>query len=217
MANQLSSSVHVCNVEEVGQANYRSFLTWHFTCPKCSTKQRIASGPSPVACAGCDQIYSIKGNGEVHREVSARSRAVSQNSASAAHGQVNTARSGGFLSNLVGAAVEANEAAHGKRLKDGLISTGAHLNKLEEHVLARAMDRFVEQCNQLASEQANWSASGRIKLGRDLQARARKEFDFNQAESHALWLAGAWLESGSRTSEDAAFVRRSLEVLRQRL
>lgn len=79
------------------------------------------------------------------------------------------------------------------------------------------MVSFVDKCELLERERVNWSQAGRLKMGRDLQTKARKEFDFNQAESYALWLAGAWLESSERLSPDATFVHETLQELRARL
>lgn len=123
----------------------------------------------------------------------------------------------GFFGRLVGAAVEANESAHGKRLRDGLVSTGDHLKRLDERVQEAALRRFLEKCQSISEDEINWSRDGRIKMGRALQEEAKKQFDFNQAESFALWMAGAWLESGSRNSDDATFVRQTLDHLRHSL
>ena len=208
--------VHVANVEEVTQSNYLSFLTWHLTCPQCGIRYRLNSGASNFTCPRCQVSYVIKPNGEIHRqervEVPATRAVASSDSAASA-----APKSVGFLAGISAAFSEANEVAHGRRLREGLSSTGDCLKSLDPRVLEAAMVSFVDKCAVLERERINWSQAGRIRMGRDLQTQARQKFDFNQAESFALWLAGAWLESSERLSPDAAFVHDTLERLRARL
>jgi hypothetical protein len=206
--------IHVCNVEEVHATNFEGFLYWHFVCPACKVRCRMRAGEGEVNCARCKVSYLVKSSGSVFREqpVSIKTyRPTPSEDGPPKRGL------GTVLSGLATAASEANEAAHGRRLREGLLSTGAQLKGMEEHLLNRTMQAFISKCDALTSELDNWSKQGRVKIGRELQARARREFDFNQVESYALWLAGAWLESGSRTSADALFVRRALEELRGRV
>lgn len=174
----------------------------------------MRAGEAEVNCGRCKTSYLVKSNGAVYRE---QPQSIQPYQPTSSEGSQLRRGLGGILSSLASAASEANEAAHGKRLREGLLSTGVLLKDMEEHVLNRAMQGFSSKCDALTRELDNWSKEGRIKMGRELQARARKEFDFNQAESCALWLAGAWLESGSRNSADASFVRGALEELRGRV
>src|SRR5690606_18808680 len=112
----------------------------------------------------------------------------------------------GFFSALKDAAAEANEGAHGERLKSGLASTMSCLEALDERVRMLAVARFIESRKTLQQQMPNWSREGRIKVGRALQAEARKCFDLDQAKSYGLWLAGAWIESGERQSAAAEYV-----------
>ncbi len=204
--------IHVCNVEEAHATNFAGYLYWHFICPGCNVRCRLRAGEGEVNCGRCKTSYLIRTNGAVFQELPS-SVEISRPSPEAHRSPPRGLR--GMLSDIASAAVEANESAHGKRLREGLLSTGAHLKNMEEHVLSRTMQGFISKCEALEHELDNWSVEGRIKMGRELQTRARKEFDFNQAESHALWMAGAWLESRSRTSDDAVFLGVTLEQLRR--
>lgn len=119
----------------------------------------------------------------------------------------------GFFDALKNAANEANEAAHGERLKSGLASTISCVGALDDKVRAVALIKFIEKRKKLQERLPNWSRDGRIKVGRKLQDEARKCFDLDQAESYALWLAGAWIESGERESAAANYVHHALEEL----
>ncbi len=202
----------VGRVEECGQAGMAGFLHWHYKCRSCGVLLRVTTDlPRAFVCSKCGSRYQFDIHGRVYVDSGKPSGSVAKYDPSLPAQARDKPR---FLDRLVGAAADANEAAHGKRLRDGLASSGNHLKQLDEQVLNVAMSRFVEKCEQLDAQQINWSKDGRIKMGRALQEEAKKQYDFNQAESFALWLAGAWLESGSRNSDDAVFVRSALEHLR---
>lgn len=120
-------------------------------------------------------------------------------------------KSSGTWSSLVGIIQEANEDTHGVRLRKELTSTFANMTDLDGNVRAYALVKFMEKREKLRSNMVNWSRDGRLKMGRTLQTEARKQFEFNQAESYALWLAGAWIESGERRTKDAYYVHSFLE------
>lgn len=209
--------VHVSNVEEVSHSNYLAFLTWHFTCRKCAMRQKVNSGAANISCIKCHSLYTIKSNGEVHIHENTEVSNTSITTSSASRTDRSVPKASGFLAGISAAVAEANEIAHGRRLREGLASTGAHLKGLDPGVLESSMSSFVEKCQMLERESINWSQAGRIKMGRDLQVKAKQVFDFDQAESYSLWLAGAWLESGERLSPDAEFVHETLKALRERL
>lgn len=117
----------------------------------------------------------------------------------------------GLWSTLVESAQEANEAAHGDRLEKGLASTLALMTQLDGNIRAHSVERFIDKRNRLKANMVNWSRDGRVDMGRALQNEARKQFDLNQAESYALWLAGAWIESGERRSARAQYVHDFIE------
>lgn len=170
----------------------------------------MASGAAEVNCGRCKTSYTVTENGQVYRETP---QAVERYTNDSSHKRGLRGIFGGIAS----AAAEATEAAHGRRLREELLATGAQLKTLNENVLNRAMLGFISKCEALELEIDNWSTEGRIKMGRELQAQGKKHYDFNQAESHALWMAGAWLESGVRNSADAAFVRATLDELLGRI
>lgn len=119
----------------------------------------------------------------------------------------------GFLGKLVDAAIEANEEAHAVRLERGFHDTIRRLQALGDRIRGEALVKFLKRRGALEAASPNWSVEGRIKAGRELQAEARKEYDFNQTESYSLWLAGAWLEARARSSERAQKVYSQIEEL----
>ena len=123
----------------------------------------------------------------------------------------------GIWTTLVGSAQEANEQAHGERLRRELESTLSLMDGMNEEVRAYAILKFMEKRSTLKLNMANWSREGRIKVARALHASARKKFDLDQAESYALWLAGAWLESGARNSPQAEYVNNYIETFAKQL
>lgn len=202
-------------VEEAGLHDFRGFARWHFTCGKCSQRMRVKPTAAEYDCPICKTSYKVAADGQVFRvelvdvedafEITVQNRS-QQN---VARPQART----GLLGRLADAVIDANEEAHGKRLLDELNSTGDSLKKLEGWVAEGAINGFLERRTQLNRQLPNWSIDGRIKMGKTLQAEARKRFDFNQAESYSLWMAGAWLESGARSSDNAASVHNVLERL----
>ena len=119
----------------------------------------------------------------------------------------------GIWSNLVGSVQEANEQAHGERLKKGLESTISLMTAMDGGVRVYAISKFMDKREKLRLNMVNWSRDGRLKIGRTLQDEARKRFDLDQAESYALWLAGAWIESSVRNSSQAEYVHHFIEEL----
>ena len=119
----------------------------------------------------------------------------------------------GLIGKLVEAAVDANEEAHGVRLLRGLEDTKRCLAALQEDVRADSIGAFLARRQDLLRQIKNWSVEGRLKEGKKLQGEARGRSDFDQSESYALWMTGAWLESGVRKSPKARSVHQSLETL----
>ena len=206
--------VHVRNVEEARLANFLGYAFWHFDCVRCPTRCRMKAGAGEVNCAKCKAIYSVTANGQVFQHMPVASVASIPQKVSTK--QKVFAGIGGMLGKAADALDEVEENRAGKRLREGLLSTGATLQNMPEHVLAATMASFLQKSAELAREADNWSLAGRLKVGDEMQEEAKKRFDFNQSESCALWLAGAWLESGSRKTAEAAFVRASLDDFRQR-
>jgi hypothetical protein len=119
----------------------------------------------------------------------------------------------GSFSAIRGATKEAKESAHGERLKTGLASTISRLDALDESVRMLALARFIESKKSLQQQMPDWPRERRIKVGRALQAEARKCLDLDQAKSYGLWLSGAWIESGERQSVAAEYVHLAVEEL----
>jgi len=109
--------------------------------------------------------------------------------------------------------IEAKEKAHGERLKSGLASTMSRLDTLDKSVRLLTLGSFIESKKSLQQQMPDWPRERRIKVGRALQAEARKFFDLDQAKSCGLWLLGAWIESGERESIAAEYVHLTLEEL----
>jgi len=112
---------------------------------------------------------------------------------------------------------EANEDAHGARLDRGKQDTMRLLSTIDENVRVRALIGFVEKRNKLLSNIRNMTSKGCIDMGRFLQDEARKKYDIDLAESCALWMAGAWIESMERKSASAGEVHASLNDLAMKL
>jgi hypothetical protein len=119
----------------------------------------------------------------------------------------------GIFSSIRDASRIANEDAHGVRLERGLRDTQRCLAALREDVRAKSILSFVHRRRELLKVIANWSVDGCLQAGRKLQDEARAKFNFDQSESYALWMTGAWLESGIRNSEKAQSVYLSLDEL----
>ena len=209
-------------VEEYKHSNRDGYLKWHFACTKCKQRMRFNSGECALDCPTCRTEYEVKLDGRVMRldmvpleddDYSDYPVAREQETLSPPAKQMQ----GGFFSRVSSAFKEANEDAHGKRLREGLLSTGQAIKQLDERMLQLAFKKYLEKKTHLENQMINWSQEGKIKMGRTLQDEARSKFDFNQAESYALWLAGAWIESGFRRSDDAVFVHESLETLANEL
>lgn len=202
-------------VEETRLNNFKGFDRWNFTCGKCSQRMRVKSGAAEYDCPICKTSYKVAADGRVFRvelvDVEDAFDIAVQNRShrTLTKPQART----GLLGRLAGAVTDANEEAHGKRLLDELNSTGQSIKKLEGWVAEGAIAGFLEKRTLLNMQLPNWSIEGRIKMGKTLQAEARKKFDFSQAESYSLWMAGAWLESGARCSDSAASVHDVLERL----
>jgi DNA-directed RNA polymerase subunit RPC12/RpoP len=221
MSSQERILKHVSNVEETGTYNYTQFLTWHYKCPSCRTKNRVPSGAGEHGCKKCGGKVDIATNGAVST-ISFRAikpPVIAQNPTPVTpvqNSQRQPANGGllsGLFSNIASAANEANEASHGRRLRDGLSRTGTQLQSLDERILNISMHLLQTKCEAIREESLNWSNMGKIKFGLELQELSKKESDFNQAGAHALWLAGAWLESGCRASADAKFVKATIDRL----
>lgn len=172
-------------------------------------------------CTTCGQLYKVYDDGSVYASASIVGRAPEPKNLNPAvvaqvrpaQGASHRSTKSGFFGRAVAAISDASEEVHGARLRAGLTSTGQQLQALEPEVIASMMTRYLEKRQMLADQRANWSRDGRIKMGSQLQQEAKKHFNFNQAESYALWLAGAWLESAERRSVDAEFVHDALNEL----
>ena len=112
---------------------------------------------------------------------------------------------------------EANEEAHGTRLRQHLDDTLMRMAQLNDQVRGTALMRFADKREKLLSNLPNMSKEGVIKMGRFLQSKARETFDLNIAEGYALWLTGAWAESMQRESGIAQGVHEQLDELAEGL
>lgn len=115
-----------------------------------------------------------------------------------------------FFNRFTNKLKEAEEESAGRKLREGLLSTGENLQNLDDDVRYQALLKFLQRTYALKRDLPNWSREGRIKVAKSLQQEAKKKFDFDQAESYALWLAGAWLESRERENLDASFAHQAL-------
>lgn len=96
-----------------------------------------------------------------------------------------------------------HDEKEGQRLLQFANRTFAELEQLDGAAQHAAMSGFLELIEDLSSKMAEWSSEERIRLGLTLQDEAIGAFRHNRAIGYALWLAGAWLESGARTSRSA--------------
>jgi hypothetical protein len=196
---------------------------WHYKCGNCGQRLRFpAYLEIEFDCNSCKQPYSVTKRGAVYTDVVGKASAWKQVPAMVSKGQPPEKmrlidRASSLISGMVDVAGEVNERSHGKRLREGLIDAFHKMNEVHLQISNAALIGFSERFIQLNKESLNWSPEGCIKYGRELQRRARIEYDFNQAESYALWLTGAWLESKWRNFDDADFVRATLEDLAERI
>lgn len=118
----------------------------------------------------------------------------------------------GFLENLKRAHRMATDEVEGDRLWEGVSSSLKTINP----VYRPALEQYVQLLRATAAQVSNFSREGRIKVGRAMQEEARSKFDFDVAGAHALWLAGAWLEAGERSSPAAQRAFEALNRLAQK-
>jgi PHP family Zn ribbon phosphoesterase len=215
----------VGSVEEVASRVQHSSATgafWHYSCRRCGQRLRMpASRDIEFDCKSCGQAYKAFASGKVYAHSVQDDQLIVQPEMPSvvSHPVVNDVKPlmpssrGGIFGRAMAAILETNEQAHGNRLRDSLASTGQQLKKLDEAIVISAIKGFLEKRAELATQRPNWSREGCIKVGRKLQDQAREKFDFDQSESYALWMAGAWIESGARTSTDAEDVHRTLDEL----
>lgn len=199
---------------------------WHFSCGKCGQKMRCQAVPAGLTsdfdCPECKTQIRVLNDGRVFRITAESSTSLTGgNEYSEYHCSVeniqNTSRKNpnrtGLLNRFANKLKDAEEESAGRKLREGLLSTGDNLQSLDDGIRSRALQGFLQKTYALERDLPNWSREGRIKIGRSLQQEAKKKFDFNQAESYALWLAGAWLESRERETLDASFVHQALREL----
>lgn len=108
---------------------------------------------------------------------------------------------------------DANEDAHGERLKRGMQDTLHLLSTFEDMARAKTLMKFLDKKQKLSSSPQNFTAKNRIAMGRLMQDEARKLYDIDRPESFALWMAGAWIESMERRSSAACLVHEYLSEL----
>lgn len=92
---------------------------------------------------------------------------------------------------------------HGQRLLQQLNWTFAELEQLDDAGQKSIMSDFLALLEKFSAEMGAWSLEERIRLGQSFQQEAIEAFPNNRLIAYALWLAGAWLESGARRSRSA--------------
>lgn len=122
----------------------------------------------------------------------------------------------GLLSGIWNAAAEANEEAHGARLRRELDDAATKLGEMQKEGVAEVVALFVSKRSKLIQHRGNWTVEGRLKMATTLRNAGRERLDFNVVEAFSLWMASAWLESGERRGANAAFVHDQLEALAAR-
>lgn len=115
----------------------------------------------------------------------------------------------GFFSALK----EAAENSHGEKLWAFLQDTLRQMGIQTDEVRDEALVRFVEKRSNLIAHLPQMTKEGRVKMGKFLQAEARKKYDTHLSEGYALWLAGAWLESIERPGVKAGMTHEALNTL----
>ena len=123
----------------------------------------------------------------------------------------------GFFSSIFDAAAEANDEVHGQRLLSHVSSTFESFYSLDERVVGVLGLCYIQIRDRLDLEMINWTREGRIRIAMQMQDQARKTLDTDVAGSYAKWLAGAWLESGERKSQNARAVRNTLNMYEEQL
>ena len=100
----------------------------------------------------------------------------------------------------------------GRVLWAQLRDTHQKMSRLTDPVRTNALLGFVAKRERLIPALDNMTSTGRIDMGKHLQAKARETLNSNVSEGYALWLAGAWLEAMDQPGIDAA---RTVEFLDQ--
>ncbi len=109
----------------------------------------------------------------------------------------------GFFSAIFDATKQANDAANGERLLREVQSSFLAMEDLDGEVHYSAMTGYLQILERFNQEMPNWSADGRIEIGRTMQKQARAAINTDMGGGYAKWLAGAWLESKERNSMKA--------------
>lgn len=200
-----------------------SISHWHFSCGKCGQRMRCkansAGGVSDFDCPKCGTQICVWSDGRVFRKTEEGNASLANTNEQTDSDFLieniqNTSQKGtehtSLFNRFANKLKEAEEESAGKKLREGLLSTGENIQNLDDEVRYQALLKFLQKTYALKRDLPNWSKEGRIKVAKSLQQEAKKKFDFDQAESYALWLAGAWLESRERETLDASFVHQAL-------
>jgi len=115
----------------------------------------------------------------------------------------------GFFSELKQIAKE----SHGRVLSKQIYQRMGELDSVSERVRFAALMGFAAKRYPFKERIDNFSKSGCIEMGADLQRIGQRTLKLNQAEGYALWLTGAWLESLSRNGPEILMAREVLDGL----
>ena len=111
----------------------------------------------------------------------------------------------------------ANEEAHGARLRRGFEDTLIQLSVMDGDSRARTIAQFIDKREKLLGRKNDMTEKGMIDMGRYLQKEARRKYDLQKSEAIALWMAGGWLEGSVRASSEARGVSLALEELAEKM
>ena len=116
-----------------------------------------------------------------------------------------------ILRNILGAAKEVREEAHGERLLQEVNAVMSILQQVDRRVQAAAMNDYLEIRGRLADQMVNWTSEGRLELAQEMQSKAKSQARFDMAGGYSKWLAAAWLECQERRSLKAAMASQVLD------
>ncbi len=90
----------------------------------------------------------------------------------------------GLLDDITRAVREANEGAHGARLKRDVFLTLELIGKSPQEIKAGSLQRFLSLREKILTNCQSWSREGKLKVAAQLQKRAREHKDLNVAEAY---------------------------------
>lgn len=72
-----------------------------------------------------------------------------------------------------------------------------------EDVMKIYAEHLIKYHSAVSEKKPNMTKEGQVKMGKELQKKARLVIDVEMAQASAMWMVGAWLETAHLPSEKA--------------